>query len=139
MAMPLGDEMNRDVTLIHPNRSVKYAGQILKAVGIGCLVVVDEHGPVGILTERDIVQKVVADGRKPDETKVGDIMTTDLVMLKKENTVEEAVDLMERKHIKKIPITEDGHVVGIVTMTDLLKTLRRLEEEYEKDGQKKRK
>ena len=134
MAVPLGDEMNRDVTLIHPDRSVKYAGQILKAIGIGCLVVVDEHGPVGILTERDIVQKVVADGRKPDETKVGDIMTTDLVMLKKENTVEEAVDIMERKRIKKIPIAEDGHIVGIVTMTDLLKTLRRMEQEYEKDG-----
>lgn len=139
MPVPLGDEMNKDVTLIHPDKSVEYAGRILKAVGIGCLVVVDGHGPVGILTERDIVQKVVADGRKPEETKVGDIMSTNLIMLKKENTVEEAVDIMERKNIKKIPITEDGHVVGIVTMTDLLKTLRKMEAEYEKDGHGKKK
>ncbi|MFH0956769.1 MAG: CBS domain-containing protein, partial [Candidatus Aenigmatarchaeota archaeon] len=98
MSVQLADEMNRNVTLIHPDKSVKYAGQILKAVGIGCLVVVDESGPVGILTERDIVQKVVADGRRPEETKVRDIMTRDLIMLKKDNTVEEAMDIMERNN-----------------------------------------
>jgi CBS domain-containing protein len=107
-------------------------------VGIGCLVVVGEHGPVGILTERDIVQKVVADGRKPEETTVGDIMTRNLITMRKENTIDEAMDLMERNNIKKIPITEDGHVVGIVTMTDLLKTLRNMERTYEKDGHGKK-
>jgi CBS domain-containing protein len=137
MSAPLGDEMNKDVTLIHPDKSVKYAGQILKAVDIGCLIVMDEHGPVGILTERDIVQKVVAEGENPDEVKVRDVMTKDLITLEKQNTVEEAVDTMNRNHIKKIPITEDGQVVGIVTMTDMLKTLRRIEEEYEKNGQAK--
>ncbi len=137
MSVPLGDEMNREVTLIHPDKSVKYAGQILKAVNIGCLVVVDEHGPVGILTERDIVQKVVADGGKPDEMKVRDVMTKNLIMLKKDNTVEEAVDLMDRNRIKKIPITEDGQIVGIVTMTDLLKTMRKMEQQYEKNGHSK--
>ncbi len=135
MSVPLGDEMKKDVTLIHPDKTVRYAGQILKAVDIGCVIVVDKGGPVGILTERDIVQKVVADGRKPDEIKVGDIMTRNLVTLKKQNTVEEAVDLMERKRIKKIPISEDdGQIVGIVTMTDMLKCIREAEKEYEKDG-----
>lgn len=134
MSVPLGDGMNKDVTLIHPDKSVKYAGQILKAVGIGCIIVVDDGGPVGILTERDIVQKVVADGLKPEETKVRDIMSRNLITLKKQNTVEEAVDIMDRNHIKKIPIAEDGQIVGIVTMTDLLKTMRKIEKEYEKDG-----
>ena len=134
MSVPLGDEMNKDVTLIHPNKSIKYAGQILKAVGIGCIIVVDDGGPVGILTERDIVQKVVADGLNPEETKVGDVMSRNLIILKKHNTVEEAVDIMDRNHIKKIPIAEDGQIVGIVTMTDLLKTMRKIEKGYEKDG-----
>lgn len=137
MSVPLGDGMNKEVTLIHPDKSVKYAGQILKAVGIGCIIVVDDGGPVGILTERDIVQKVVADGLKPEETKVRDIMSRNLITLKKQNTVEEAVDLMDRNHIKKIPIAEDGQIVGIVTMTDLLKTMRKIEKEYEKDGHAK--
>lgn len=127
MAHKLEERMHSEVTLVHPDKSIKYAGQILKAVGIGCLVVVDENGPVGILTERDIVQKVVANGLNPEEIRVADVMSKELITLKKESTIEDAVDIMESKGIKKLPIIDNNHVVGIVTMSDMVKYLREME------------
>ncbi|MBN1896296.1 MAG: CBS domain-containing protein [Candidatus Aenigmarchaeota archaeon] len=127
MAHKLEERMHSEVTLVHPDKSIKYAGQILKAVGIGCLVVVDENGPVGILTERDIVQKVVANGLNPEEIRVADVMSKELITLKKESTIEDAVDIMESKEIKKLPIIDNNHVVGIVTMSDMVKYLREME------------
>jgi len=128
MAILLEKEMNTDVTRIHPDKTVKFAGQILKAVNIGCMVVVDDAGKIlGILTERDIVQKVVADGYDPKTTPVKEIMSKDVITMDKKRTVEEAIDLMEKNKIKKIPIVDRGKLVGIVTMTDLMKTLRKAE------------
>jgi CBS domain-containing protein len=121
--------MKREVTLIHPDKSVKYAGQILKAVGISCLVVVENEEIVGILTERDITQKVVADGLDPQNTQVRDIMSRGVITLDKDKTIEDAVDLMENRGIKKLPIVEGGKIIGIVTMTDLLRKLREMEKE----------
>ncbi|UCD02826.1 MAG: CBS domain-containing protein [Candidatus Aenigmatarchaeota archaeon] len=119
--------MNRNVTLIHPDKSVRYAGQILKAVDIGCLVVVDREKISGILTERDIVQKVVSNGLDINNTCVRDIMSDNVITMDRKKTVEEAVDLMEKRGIKKIPIVENGKLIGIVTMTDLLAFLRKIE------------
>ena len=127
--------MNRNVTQIHPDKSVKYAGQILKAVDISCLVVIDGTKKIsGILTERDIVQKCVSCGLKPEDTCVKEIMSGNVITLEKTDSIEEAVDLMEKRHIKKIPVVENGKLVGIVTMTDLLKSLREIEKEL--DGKK---
>lgn len=123
----LKDEMNRDVTLVNPDKSVRYAGQILKAVGIGCMLVIDKGKVVGILTERDITQKVVADGLDPEKTRVRDIMSKNIISLSKDDTIDDAVDLMEQKGIKKLPIMENGKILGIVTMTDLLRKLRERE------------
>ena len=127
MAYFLKDEMKKDVTFVHPDKSVRYAGQILKAVGIGCMLVIDKDKIVGILTERDITQKVVADGLNPEKTLVRDIMSRKIISLSQDNTIEDVVDLMEEKGIKKLPIIEDGRILGIVTMTDMLRTLREIE------------
>ena len=127
MAYLLEDEMNKDVTFVHPDKSVRYAGQILKAVGIGCMLVIENDKIVGILTERDITQKVVADGLDSQKTQVRDVMSRNIISLRKEQTIEDAVDLMEEKGIKKLPIMEDGKILGIVTMTDLLRKLREIE------------
>jgi CBS domain-containing protein len=137
VAILLEKEMNPDVTRIHPDKTVKFAGQILKAVNIGCMVVVDDAGKIlGILTERDIVQKVVADGYDPNTTPVKTIMSKNVITMDKKKTVEEAIDLMNEKNVKKIPIVDRGKLVGIVTMTDLMKTLRKAEASGAKKAKK---
>jgi CBS domain-containing protein len=123
MGLAIKDSMNTEVTRIHPDKSVKYAAQILKAVDIGCIVVVDGEKVVGICTERDITQKVVAKGMDPEKTAVRDVMTRDVITLDGDRTVDDAVEMMEKNGIKKIPIVEDGRLVGIVTMTDLVRIL----------------
>jgi CBS domain-containing protein len=127
ISVSIENVMNRNVTLIHPDKSIKYAGQILKAVDIGCLVVMDHDRISGILTERDIVQKVVSSGLDINNTHVKDVMSSDVITLDRKKSIEEAVDIMEQKNIKKIPVVEDGKLLGIVTMTDLLAVLRKLE------------
>lgn len=121
MASPVEKKMNRNVVRIHPDKSVRYAGQILKAVDIGCLIVVDGSDKIeGIITERDIVQKVVANGLDPDSTKVRDVMSKNVITIEKKQTVDEAKELMEKKRIKKLPIIDKGKLIGILTSTDMI-------------------
>jgi CBS domain-containing protein len=123
--MLLKDVMNTEVARIHPDKTVKYAGQILKAVNIGCVVVVEGDKIVGILTERDIVQKVVTAGLDPDSTRVRDIMSRQVITMNEDESISSAVECMEKHNIKKIPVANDGKVIGMVTMTDLLKLLEK--------------
>jgi len=119
-------KMKKDVVKIRWNKSVRYAGQILKAVDIGCIIVVDEKDNLaGILTERDIVQKVVAKGLDPDKTQVKDIMSRDVITVDKQKSIEDAVRIMDQKKIKKLPVIDNGKLIGIVTMTDLLRELEK--------------
>ena len=114
--------MKKQIVRIHPDKNIKYAGQILKAIDIGCLIVVDGGEQIiGILTERDIVQKVVATGLDPVKTLVKDVMTREVVTLDKWASLKEAVKLMDSNRIKKLPVTENGRLIGILTMTDLLR------------------
>ncbi len=114
--------MKRQIVRIHPDKSIRYAGQILRAVDIGCLVVVEGGEQiVGILTERDIVQKVVATGIDPVKTLVRDVMTRNVVTLDKGASLKEAARLMDSNRIKKLPVTDNGRLIGILTMTDLLR------------------
>ena len=79
------------------------------------------------MTERDIIHKVVAPNVDPTTLSVKDIMTGDVITVGPYDTIELAVDLMREKKIKKLPVADDGKLVGIVTMTDLLGILRSIE------------
>jgi CBS domain-containing protein len=130
--MLIKDEMKRDVFVTGPDDSVKAAIKLMSSKNIGCVVSVDKNKPVGILTERDILRKVVAPGIDSDNTKVRDIMTKKLISMESSKTVQEAVDLLEKRGIKRLPVIEFGKLIGIVTMTDLLKCLRKIENENSK-------
>ncbi len=86
----------------------------------GDVLVVDENGELyGILTDRDIVIRAVAEGHPPDTTRVKDIATTHVVKLTEDDTVDNAIELMKRKGIRRIPIVAEGRPVGIVSLGDL--------------------
>jgi len=125
MALFLKDVMNRDVASINPDRSIRFASRILKTVDISCLVAIEKSGIVGILTERDIVQKVISPGLDPDKTKVRDVMSKNVITIDKDKPIESAADVMEKNGIKKIPITESGKLIGIITMTDIVKAMKK--------------
>jgi CBS domain-containing protein len=93
---------------------------------IGALVIVSGSGEVvGILTERDILVDVVATGKSAENVKVEDAMTSEIITVNPNKTLEEAADIMTENKIKKLPVIEDGSLVGMITATDLVA--------YEKD------
>jgi len=88
---------------------------------IGCLVVVEAGRVVGILTERDVLKRVVDEGRKPEETRVREVMSKPPVTISPDADLETAIELMFKHKIKKLPVVENGKLVGLVTFTDLVR------------------
>ena len=124
--MIVKEVMNRNVKTVRPEDTVKLAAQIMNENRLGALVVVSGSGEVvGILTERDILVDVVATGKSADKVNVEEAMTSDIITIDPDRTLEEAADIMTENKIKKLPVVEDGSLVGIVTATDLIA--------YEKD------
>ena len=116
------DVMSSPVKTIRVGDSVKDAVRKMNKFRIGCLVVMQGDRPVGILTERDIMRKVVEPCIDPSLIKVSDVMSTPITTIDPASSVEDAARLMSRKHIKKLPVVEDGRIVGIVTSTDLMRS-----------------
>jgi len=124
--MLVKEVMNRNVKTIRPEDTVKYAAQIMNENHIGSLVVVSGSGEViGIITERDILVDVVATGKSAENIKISEIMTPNIITITPDKTLEEAADIMTENKIKKLPVVDNGKLVGIVTATDLVA--------YEKD------
>ena len=114
------DIMNTDVKTIKPDENVQKAAEIMKEFRIGSLIVITGTKLVGIVTERDIMNGVVAEDKVPSEVKVEDIMTKEVIMVSPEMGIDEAVDLMREKKIKKLPVVSSDKLIGIVTVTDII-------------------
>ena len=132
------DVMVTDVVTVGANVNVRRAVRVMNDFEIGCLIVVENGSVVGILTERDVLKRVVDEGRKPEETLVKDVMSKPLITISSEASLENAIELMFKHKIKKLPVVENGKLVGLVTFTDLVRaeptliqTIRRLMEVYE--------
>ena len=118
--MLVKDAMNRRVIVIKPDATVREAARIMTKLRIGSLIVMEDDRIVGIITELDIIWKVVADDLNPNTTLVRDVMSRDVVTIKPDQTLEDAAELMVEKKIKKLPVVEDHRLVGILTATDLI-------------------
>jgi predicted transcriptional regulator len=127
MSSKISKCMKKKTFVTHPEDTVKSAVSLMAKKNIGCIMVVDKNKPVGIVTERDILKKIVYPSRQPDGIKVKDVMTKNIISMSSDKSVQEAVDLLNKKKIKKLPVIEKGKLKGIVTMTDLLKSIRDLE------------
>jgi len=118
--MLVRDLMSSPVRTIRVGDSVRDAVRKMNKFRIGCLVVMQGDRPVGILTERDIMRKVIESCVDPSLIKVSDVMSTPIMTIDPETSLEEAARIMSRKHIKKLPVVEGSKLVGIVTSTDLM-------------------
>ena len=118
-ASALLDRKGRDVVTIKPSQSVHEAAQAMNQAHIGSLVVVEEGGIVGILSERDILTRVVAMGRSPEHTTVRVVMTPNPIVGTDRSTLDEIRQVMRDKHIRHIPIVENGELTGMISIGDL--------------------
>jgi CBS domain-containing protein len=115
------DIMVHDVKTINGDESVSSAASIMSSFNIGSLIVLEGDRPIGIITERDILKKVVATCRDPRNTKVHEIMSKPLITGDPDMDLEYAAKYMVNKDIKRLPIVERGRLVGIVTFTDIVR------------------
>jgi CBS domain-containing protein len=111
--------MVKNVITLQTDTSAHEAVKLLNKNKIGCLVVVRDGEIEGILTERDLLERVVEECRDPRKTKVSEIMTRDVIVGKSDMEISEATKIMVKNRVKKLPIVEKGHLVGIVTVTDI--------------------
>ncbi len=119
MSLKVEDVMVEDVITIEANATVKKAISIMNENEIGCLIVVKQAKAVGIVTERDMLARVLVRARDPERTRVSEVMTTPLVVADPKMELEEAARLMFKMKVKKLPVVLDGELVGLITLTDL--------------------
>ncbi len=123
--MQVKDLMSSSVVCISPDENVSYAAQLLSRHNIGSLPVCSEDGQIcGILTDRDIVLRCIASDRTPEQTKIGDIMTGDVLSVSPEDEVTRASRMMAKLQVRRLPVTTSGQVVGMLSLGDLAKTQR---------------
>jgi CBS domain-containing protein len=118
--MKISEIMTQDVEVIQPDSGLQEAAGKMKALNVGSLPVSNNRKLLGIITDRDIVIRAVADGRDPATTKVSETMSPDLVYCYEDQDVKEAANLMERHQIRRLPILDrNQQLVGIVSLGDL--------------------
>jgi CBS domain-containing protein len=109
------------VHTIRPDAKVFEALQLMAQKDVGALVVVDGSRLAGILSERDYARKVMLHGKSSQDIPVRDIMTSDVVRVDPDRTVEECMSLMTQRRVRHLPVCEGDKLVGLVSIGDLVK------------------
>ncbi len=123
--MPIDEFCNREVIFASRKMSIQDAARLMRQHHVGDLVVVDEIGgrrvPVGVVTDRDIVIEIVANGLKLEDFTVGDIMSPQLVTVQTDDGVLDTIQLMRSKGVRRVPVVgRDGGLEGVVSADDML-------------------
>jgi len=122
--------MTKPVITIDADASVYDACRIYKEKKVGCLVVTKKETCVGIVTERDLIERTICQHRNAEDTKVHEIMSQDIKIVNALDTVENALGILKQYKIKKLPVILSEKVVGIITVTDIAKARPDLTERF---------
>lgn len=113
------DAMTRKVLTTTPNTTVAKAAKVMAERGVGSIVIVTGKKPVGILTERDLLMKVVSADLTPSKIRVDKIMSKPVTSISPDSDIIEAARLMAKNKIRRLPVVEHGNMVGIITTSDI--------------------
>jgi len=123
MSLKVKDVMVTNIVKVEAWATAKKAAELMNQHDIGCLIIVNNDKPVGIVTERDMLKRVLLQLRDPRRMKVSYIMSKPLITCSPETEIRDAVRLMNERRIKKLPVVEDGHLIGLVSITDIVRSL----------------
>ncbi len=113
--------MSRNPAIVKEDMTIKEAANLFKNRGISTLIV-EEHGDyVGIVTDRDLVTKILAEGNDPESTTVGEIMSHPVIMISSEESISTAARVMSGRRIRKLPVISNGKIVGILSENDIVR------------------
>lgn len=126
------EAMKTNPVTVTPLTSVKYAAILMTKHKIGNCIVVDKK-PIGIVTESDIIRKVVSLGKLPNAVRVSEIMTTPIMIIDPNTDLDDAMKMMGKCNIRRIPVVEKGKLLGIITIKDIIRLsplLKEISEEW---------
>jgi len=130
--MKVKDIMTTELVTVAPSTVAVDAAKLMRDADIGDVLITDQDRLVGILTDRDLTVRIVAEGLNPSQARVGDHMTKDLVTGLPDWDIEDAGDIMAEEQIRRLPVVENGRLVGIVSLGDIAVQL--MEEEVACDA-----
>jgi CBS domain-containing protein len=119
MTTSIRDVMTTQPRTLSTDAPVSEAAKVMRDENIGDILITQDGELVGILTDRDIVVRVLAENLEPTDTPVGDIASQELVTVSPQDTVDDAVRLMRERSLRRIPVVDGGKCVGIVSLGDL--------------------
>jgi CBS domain-containing protein len=118
--MPVKEIMTRDVVTSKKDITLLNASRKMIKFGVGSIIVIEDHKALGIVTERDILIKVVAKNKTPSKVKLEEIMSYPLITVTPTTSIREASEIMQKKNIRRLPVVENGDLAGIITDNDIL-------------------
>jgi CBS domain-containing protein len=119
MAKSVRDTMTESPRSIGASASVVEAARLMREEHIGSLPITEGEQLVGMITDRDIATRVVAEAIDPETTSVGDVYSRDLITVEPDRDLQEALQLMARHQVRRLPVVENGRLVGIVAQADI--------------------
>jgi CBS domain-containing protein len=119
MGTSIKEVMTSEVKACEPRTTVAEAAKVMAKEDVGPVPVVEEGRLTGIVTDRDIVIRVVAEGRDPNSTTVGEIASRDLVTVSPDDDLDMALKQLAQNQVRRIPVVEGGRLVGIVAQADI--------------------
>jgi CBS domain-containing protein len=119
VTLKVEDVMTREVISIDENATVKEAAEIMDKEEISCLIGVRKGRAIGIITERDLLKRIIVEAKNPEKTKVVEVMSSPLEVVAVGTDLEKALRLMFRKKIKKLPVVDKDNLLGLVSLTDV--------------------
>ncbi len=117
----VGDAMTRGVICVDVEDTVRKAAEVMKKNDISGVVVTKKGDGVGVVTERDIICKIVAEGRRPDDITVRQIMTSPLITIQPDADIDDAARLMRDKDVRRLVVSEKGRIIGVISEFDIVK------------------
>ncbi|RLI93333.1 MAG: hypothetical protein DRO89_00325 [Candidatus Altiarchaeales archaeon] len=121
MELKVGDAMTRGVIYVKPDENVQRVAEIMKKNDIDSVIVIDNGVGVGIVTDMDIIAKVVASGKDPRTTCVSKIMTSPLITITPDADIDDAARVMRDREIRRLIVTQDGNIIGMLSEFDLVR------------------
>ncbi|NWF99724.1 MAG: CBS domain-containing protein [Thermoanaerobaculaceae bacterium] len=128
IATVLEEKGSRHVITVSPNHTVREAVKVMCEARVGAVLVCEERSPCGILSERDLMVRVILAGRNPDTTPVREVMTAEVACIRPDASVDEAMAIMTDRRCRHLPVVQEGELVGLVSIGDLVR--------HESQGQK---
>lgn len=117
--MKIRQLMTTDVSTAEPETTLEEIATIMRNDDVGAVPVVENDELVGIITDRDLVLRCIAEGKDPSATRADDILSDSIETIEPDADVEEAAELMSRRQIRRLPVVEDGHLVGMLSIGDV--------------------